>query len=74
MSDKQTNIEHYKRDCVHASLEDFCVFAKENDFIEVSLWHNCEGYDVTVGSARGHQLIQLTCGELRAISALTAVL
>jgi len=69
MSDK---IEFTKssRSAISANLADFCYFGKLGDFVEVTEWTNCEGYDIHISRSNGDALIQLTHGELRAINAL----
>ena len=63
------DIQFYKLDAAFASLKQFDTFAKPEDFIEVSLWHNCEGFDVHL-SAHGDQSFKLTWGEYKALKKL----
>ena len=60
----------YKRKSAFARLKEFCGFAKENDFIEITKWTNCEGYDIDINRTRGELRIQLTYGEFEAIKKL----
>ena len=41
-------MEKYKRQSVFEELKNYDRFAEENDFIEVTLWHNGEGFDVVI--------------------------
>jgi hypothetical protein len=41
-----TDISTYKLDAAFTSLAEFDHCAKPDDFIEVSLWHNAEGFNV----------------------------
>lgn len=63
------DIETYKLDTAFATLKQFDYFAKPNDFIEVSLWRNGEGFDVHL-SSHAEQTIKLTWGEFKALKKL----
>ena len=45
-----TDITFYKLDAAFASLQRFDHCAKPDDFIEVCLWHNGEGFDAHLSS------------------------
>lgn len=62
-------IEFYKLEAAFAALEKFDHCAKPDAFIEVSLWHNGEGFDVHL-SSYGDQSFKLTWGEFRALKKL----
>jgi hypothetical protein len=64
-----TEITRYKLDAAWASLHKFDHLAKLEDFIEVSLWHNGEGFDVHL-SGSGEQSIRLSWGEFKALKKL----
>lgn len=64
-----TEITCYKLDAAFVKLFAFDVTAKPDDFIEVSLWNNGEGFDVHL-SSHGEQCFQLTWGEFKAIKKL----
>jgi len=64
-----TDIKCYKLDTAFASLRTFDHTAKLDDFIEVSLWHNGEGFDAHL-SSHGEQTIRLTWGEFKALKKL----
>jgi len=61
-------MENYKRNSVYATTKEFCHFANENDYIEVTEWKNGEGFDADI-SSRG-VLIRLTWGEYRLLKKL----
>ena len=61
-----SNITTYKLDAAFASLQQFDHCAKPDAFIEVSLWHNCEGFDVHLSD----QSFKLTWGEFKALKKL----
>lgn len=63
------DITTYKLDAAFAKLSDFDSFAKPDDFIEVSLWHNSEGFDVNLNS-NGEQRFCLTWGQFKALKKL----
>jgi len=60
-----TDITRYKLDAAFAPLHKFDHLAKPDDFIEVSLWHNGEGFDAHL-STSGEQSIKLSWGEFKA--------
>ena len=64
-----TDITRYKLDAAFVLLRQFDHLAKPNDFIEVSLWHNGEGFDVHL-SSNGEQSIRLSWGEFKALKKL----
>ena len=64
-----SNITTYKLDAAFASLQQFDHCAKPDAFIEVSLWHNAEGFDVHL-SNHGDQSFKLTWGEFKALKKL----
>lgn len=65
-----TDIEFYKLDTAFALLEKFDNCAKGDDFIEVSIWNNSEGFDVHLNSTHKHQSFSLTWGEFKALKKL----
>jgi len=66
---KMPDITRYKLNAAFAKLSDFDSFAKPDDFIEVSLWHNDEGFDVHLNSS-GEQRFCLTWGQFKALKKL----
>ena len=70
MAKLREKINTYYRRAVSADLTVFDILAKPNDFIEVSEWHNGDGYDITINER--HFL--LTDGELKAINHLVSIL
>jgi hypothetical protein len=64
-----TDIKRYQLDTAFAALTNFDVAAKPEDFIEVSLWHNGEGFDVNLNS-NGEQRFCLTWGQYKALKKL----
>jgi hypothetical protein len=74
MQKKKQEIEFSKRNTVFASLESFCVMAKEDDFIEVTQWTNYEGFDVNISDRSGNKTFSLTDGEFRALKKLVKFL
>jgi len=65
-----TDITRYKLDAAFASLRTFDHLAKPDDFIEVSLWHNGEGFDAHLSSSSSEQCIRLSWGEFKALKKL----
>ena len=64
-----SDITFYKLDAAFALLQDFDHCAKGDDFIEVSLWNNGEGFDAHL-SSEGEQSIKLTWGQFKALKKL----
>jgi hypothetical protein len=62
-------ITRYKLDTAFAKLIDFDHCGKPDDFIEVSLWHNGEGFDVNLNS-NGEQRFCLAWGQFKALKKL----
>lgn len=71
MSDKKSTkkIERYKLDAAFVYLADYDVTTKGDDFMEVSMWHNGEGFDVNLNS-NGDQRFCLTWGQYKALKTL----
>lgn len=63
------NMNFNLRRTVSAPLRDYCHMAKPHDVIEVCEWSNGEGWDVAIGNTQ----VQLTMGELQAITVLCNV-
>lgn len=61
-------IERYKLETAFAELKDFGT-GTGDDFIEVSMWFNGEGFDVVL-SSHGEQRFGLTWGEYKALRKL----
>lgn len=64
-----TDILRYKLDAAFISLKQFDCAAKDNDFMQVSIWYNDEGFDAHV-SSNGEQHFQLTWGQFKALKKL----
>ena len=63
------DIKRYKLDAGFVALKEFDSFAKSEDFLEVSLWHNDEGFDARI-SSHGDHYISLTWGQFKALKKL----
>lgn len=59
-------MEFYSRKAVFAKLNDYCYLSKEHSFMEVTEWHNGEGFDVTIDDRH----FSLTYGEFELLSVL----
>ena len=64
-----TEITCYKLDAAFALLQEFDHFAKPEDFIEVSLWDNGEGFSAYLNS-NGEECFNLTWGQFKALKKL----
>ena len=60
-------METYKRESAFTPLKDFEHLSKPGDFMEVTLWHNGEGFDVTISD---EQLFTLSWGQYKALKKL----
>jgi hypothetical protein len=71
MSDKKSTkkIERYELDTAFVSLADYDITPKGDDFMEMSIWRNGEGFDVTINSY-GEQRFGLTWGQYKALKTL----
>jgi hypothetical protein len=71
MSDKKSTkkIERYKLEAAFVSLANCDPIAKGDDFMEMSMWHNGEGFDVILNS-NGEQRFCLTWGQYKALKTL----
>lgn len=54
------------RKSVHTELRAYCHMAKSHEICEVTEWTNGEGWDIAIGT----RTIQLTMGELQALTVL----
>jgi hypothetical protein len=59
-------METYRRLSKFTELKHYCHMAKADDFMEVTEWHNGEGYDVTINE----KTFSLTDGQLQCLNAL----
>ena len=64
-----SDITFYKLDAAFALLKPFDHCANGDDFIEVCLWHNGEGFDAHL-SSNGEQTFRLTWGQFKALKKL----
>lgn len=64
-----TEITRYKLDAAFADLRKFDHLANLDDFIEVSMWHNGEGFDAHL-SSHGDQFFHLSWGQFKALKKL----
>ena len=64
-------MEITQRKSVNDSLKKYCVYAKDDDFIEITEWTNGEGWDINISDEKR---ISLTFGELEAINYLVKTL
>lgn len=63
-------MEKYNKKSVYEKLKTFDYLSKEDSFIEVTEWHNGEGWDIIIDD----KVISLTHGQLAAINHLTSTL
>lgn len=64
-------MEITQRKSVNDSLKKYCVYAKDDDYIEITEWTNGEGWDISINDKK---MISLTFGELEAINYLVKTL
>jgi hypothetical protein len=72
IDDIKTIMEKYKKKSANVSgeeLKKIDYFAKKDDYIEISYWHNGEGFDVDICYTLS-QRFQLTWGQFDAIKKL----
>lgn len=59
-------MEIHERKAVSDELKKYDHLAKDSDFIEITEWHNGEGWDIAINE----RIISLTWGQLEAINYL----
>ena len=70
---KQTNkITVKNKKSVYVRLNEFCSFStgprkNDGDFLEVSMWLNGEGYDITISDVNGNRQFFFTDGQFDAL-------
>lgn len=69
----ESNIEEYNKKTIFSELKDYCHFANKYDYIEISEWKNCEGFDIEI-SGKETQIFRLTRGEYYLIKKLIKIL
>jgi hypothetical protein len=62
-------ITTYNRESAFTELPSFDPSAKDGHFIEVTLWHNGEGFDVHISSPPSQSFL-MTWGEFKALKKL----
>jgi hypothetical protein len=62
-------MELYERKSKFTEMANYCHLCKPHDFMEVTEWHNGEGFDVVVSDS---QRFSLTWGQWQALQALVA--
>lgn len=71
----KNRFEAYNRVSMFSEItEEYCYHAKPNDYIEVTEWHNGEGFDVDICTTRRNQNISLTYGEWKLFKKLVKAL
>jgi hypothetical protein len=63
-------MESYDRKARFTKLKPYCIFASDEDFIEICEWKNGEGIDVTLNNKN---IFSLTYGELEALIVLAKI-
>jgi len=63
------NIQKSSRKSVFVELKEFDLFAKKDDYIEVTEWTNGEGFDVEICGVM-NQRFQMTYGAYKALKKL----
>lgn len=62
-------MESYERTAVFSELKKYDPMSSDDDYIEVTEWHNGEGFDVEIASKLPTRF-QLTWGEYKALKKL----
>lgn len=63
-------MEFYNRKAVSAPLKEYCHLAKEHSLMEVTEWHNGEGFDVSIDDNKHYSF---TYGEFDLLSVLVKI-
>lgn len=64
-------METTERRAINDSLKKYCIFAGDDDYVEITEWSNSNGIDVDIN---GEKKISLTYGELEGIIYLVKTL
>ena len=59
-------MEEYKRRSVFSELKDFDPFTEAYDYIELTEWHNGEGFDIEI-NCKNKERFSLTWGQYKAL-------
>ena len=59
-------MKEYTRNAKITDLKKYCHLAKEHDYIELTDWHNGEGFDISINERH----YSFSYGEFEAITAL----
>ena len=62
-------MERYQRQSRFTELQPYCHHSKEGDFMELTEWHNDEGFDLVINSDR---IFSMTWGQFECLQALVA--
>jgi hypothetical protein len=63
-------IDTYQRASRFTELKPYCLHAREGDYMEVTEWHNGDGYDVLISGQGGDQRFSLTHGQWECLTVL----
>jgi hypothetical protein len=63
------DLEKYKRNAVFCSLKEYDFASKEHSYIEITEWHNGEGFDINACNYSDRN-ISLSYGEFKLIKKL----
>lgn len=53
----------YQRVAIYLELNEYCIHAKENDFMEICEWWNGDGFDVSIND----KVYAFTYGQFKAL-------
>lgn len=59
-----------QRRSVFAELKDYCHHSGENDYMEVIMWSNGEGFDICIDRKSDSEKFSLTYGEWKLLQVL----
>ena len=71
--DNTKEIDIYNKKTIFSELKDYCYFASEHDYIEISEWKNGDGFDIEI-CGNQIQVFRLTYGEFTLIKKLIKIL
>jgi hypothetical protein len=62
----------YARDSKFTELKNYCHMSSQDDFMEITEWHNGEGFDIVVSNKNNEQRFSLTHGQYECLQAMIA--
>lgn len=63
-------VNRYTKRAIFSVIGKHCTFSQPHDFIEVTKWHNEEGYDIEIASNLNNSIMRMTEGQFNLLKKL----